>query len=147
MISDIEAGRTGLSEASVRQIAGHHECDDPALLAALVAMAGGRRARHWWDEYRGKDPDGHPDVSEMRTRRKRPCDPAGHPASRGPYMAQASRILYAEGPVAQHHAVQLDTSFGAHFIDAPTPSGIYRSLLNLMEGSALPPGESRELIR
>ncbi|WP_323184079.1 Scr1 family TA system antitoxin-like transcriptional regulator [Streptomyces sp. NBC_01221] len=28
-------------------------------------MAGGRRARHWWDEYRGKLPDGHLDVSEI----------------------------------------------------------------------------------
>ncbi|MGW2106905.1 Scr1 family TA system antitoxin-like transcriptional regulator, partial [Streptomyces sp. NPDC001948] len=56
-------------------------------------------------------------------------------------------ILYTEGPVAQLDTVQLDTSFGGHFVDAPTPLGNYRSLLDLMEGSALPPDESRDLIR
>ncbi|MEV6161684.1 DUF397 domain-containing protein [Streptomyces sp. NPDC052052] len=50
-------------------------------------------------------------------------------------------------PVAQLDTVQLDTSFGGHFIDAPTPLGNYRSLLDLMEESALPPDESRDLIR
>ncbi|MEU1826149.1 helix-turn-helix transcriptional regulator [Streptomyces abikoensis] len=65
MISNIEAGRTGLSEERVRQLACHYKCPDTALIDALAAMAGGRRTRPWWDEYRGKLPDGHLDVSEI----------------------------------------------------------------------------------
>lgn len=237
MISNIEAGRTGLSEDRVRQIACHYGCDDPELVAALAGMAGGRRARHWWDEYRGKLPDGHLDVSEIehfatRIRTAQTVHLPGlfqieeharaifeftvprlprlevelrvaHRMSRqslvtgenptpyvgiiheaalrlefggravarrqlahladaserahttllvipfraGPFHGAGQSILYAEGPVAQLDTVQLDTSFGAHFIDAPTPLGNYRSLLDLMEGSALPPDESRDLIR
>lgn len=43
--------------------------------------------------------------------------------------------------------VQLDTAMGAHFVDAPTPLANYRSLLDLMERSALSPDESRKFIR
>lgn len=237
MISNIEAGRTGLSEDRVRQISCHYGCSDTALVDALAKMAGGRRARHWWDEYRGKLPDGHLDVSEMehfatRIRTAQTVHLPGlfqiedharaifeftvpqlprlevelrvaHRMSRqpvvigenptpylgiiheaalrlefggrevarrqlahladvselahvtllvipfraGPFHGAGQSILYAEGPVAQLDTVQLDTSFGGHFIDAPTPLRNYRSLLDLMEGSALPPDESRELIQ
>jgi hypothetical protein len=43
--------------------------------------------------------------------------------------------------------VQLDTTYEAHFADAPTPLANYRSLLELMERSALPQGESQDFIR
>ncbi|WP_206342391.1 Scr1 family TA system antitoxin-like transcriptional regulator [Streptomyces ureilyticus] len=43
--------------------------------------------------------------------------------------------------------VQLDTAMGAHFVDAPSPLANYRSLLDLMEQSALSPDESQKLIR
>ncbi|MFF4662832.1 helix-turn-helix transcriptional regulator [Streptomyces sp. NPDC001282] len=237
MISNIEAGRTGLSEDRTRQIACHYGCADSPLIDALAEMAGGRRTRHWWDEYRGKLPDGHLEVSEIehfatRIRTAQTVHLPGlfqteeharaifeftvprlprlevelrvaHRMSRHSvvtgenptpylgiiheaalrlefggrevarrqltYLAEASElahvtllvipfragafhgagqsILYTEGPVAQLDTVQLDTAFGGHFIDAPTPLGNYRSLLDLMEGSALPPGESRDLIR
>ncbi|WTA40747.1 helix-turn-helix transcriptional regulator [Streptomyces sp. NBC_00846] len=237
MISNVEAGRTGLSEERVRQIACHYGCPDSALIDALASMAGGRRARHWWDEYRGKLPDGHLDVSEIehfatriRTaqtvhlpglfqieeharaifdfavpqlprlevelrvahRMGRQAVITGEnltpylgiiheaalrlefggrdvsrrqlhyladaseldhvtllviPFSAGPFHGAGQSVLYAEGSVPQLDTVQLDTSFGGQFIDAPTPLGNYRSLLDLMERSALPPEESRGLIR
>ncbi|MER5552183.1 helix-turn-helix transcriptional regulator [Streptomyces sp. NPDC002793] len=237
MISNIEAGRTGLSADRVRQIACHYGCGDSALIDALAEMAGGRRAKHWWDEYRGKLPDGHLDISEMehfatriRTAQtvhlpglfqiedharaifefavprlprlevelrvahrmgrqavvtgERPTPYLGiiHEAAlrlafggrevtrrQLDYLAEVSElahvtllvipfhagafhgagqsILYTEGPVTQLDTVQLDTSFGGHFIDAPTPLTNYRSLLHLMESSALTPDESRDLIR
>ncbi|MFF4404517.1 helix-turn-helix domain-containing protein [Streptomyces sp. NPDC001262] len=65
MISNIEAGRTGLSEERVRHLACRYRCPDPELTDALAAMAGNRRPRPWWDEYRGKLPDGHLGVSEI----------------------------------------------------------------------------------
>ncbi|MCX5340676.1 helix-turn-helix domain-containing protein [Streptomyces atratus] len=237
MISNIEAGRTGLSEERVRQIACHYGCPDSALIDALASMAGGRRARHWWDEYRGKLPDGHLDVSEIehfatrirtaqtvhlpglfqieeharaifdfavpqlprlevelrvahrmgrqavitgenptpylgiiheaalrlefggRDASRRQLDYLANaseldhvtllviPFSAGPFHGAGQSVLYAEGSVPQLDTVQLDTSFGGQFIDAPTPLGNYRSLLDLMERSALPPEESRGLIR
>lgn len=71
MVSNIEAGRTGLSEERVRRIASLYRCPDRALVDALAAMAGGRRNRHWWEEYRGKLPDGFLDVSEIEHHAKR----------------------------------------------------------------------------
>ncbi|WP_033322705.1 helix-turn-helix domain-containing protein [Streptomyces yerevanensis] len=237
MISNIEAGRTGLSEERVRQIACHYKCPDPALVDALAVMAGPRRATHWWDEYRGKLPEGHLEVSEVehfatrirtaqslhlpgllqtedharaifeytvpklrrldvelrvehRLRRQdilsRPnptryvgiiheaalrlefggrdvartqleylADAADRdnvtllviPFSAGAFHGAGQSVLYAEGPVPQLDTVQLDTAMGAHFVDAPTPLANYRSLLDLMEQSALSPDESQKLIR
>jgi transcriptional regulator with XRE-family HTH domain len=65
MISNIEAGRTGLSEDRVRQLACLYRCPDQALVDALTAMVGSRRNRNWWEEYRGKLPDGFLDISEI----------------------------------------------------------------------------------
>ncbi|GGV95680.1 transcriptional regulator [Streptomyces gelaticus] len=237
MISNIEAGRTGLSEERLRQIACHYGCSDQTLIDALASMAASRRAKHWWDEYRGKLPDGYLDVSEIehyatrimtaqtvhlpglfqteeharaifdlavpqlprlevelrvahRMSRQavlggeRPTPYTGiiheaalrlefggrdvarrqlehladsseqdHvtllviPFSAGAFHGAGQSILYAEGPVRQLDTVQLDTSFGAQFLDAPTPLANYRSLLDLMVRSALPHDESRALIR
>ncbi|MBT2368499.1 DUF397 domain-containing protein [Streptomyces sp. ISL-10] len=44
-----------------------------------------------------------------------------------------------EGAVPQLDTVQLDTALGANFVDAPTPLANYRSRLDMMEESALPP--------
>jgi transcriptional regulator with XRE-family HTH domain len=237
MISNIEAGRTGLSDERVRQIACHYKCPDRPLVEALSDMARGRRTRHWWDEYRGRLPGGHLDVSEIefharaiRTAQtvhlpgllqtedharaifdfavpklprlevelrvahrmgrqsvltgKNPTpylgivheaalrlEFGGHdvarqqlhhladmtgrpnvtllviPFSAGAFHGAGQSILYTLGPVAQLDTVQLDTAFGAHFADAPTPLANYRSLLDLMERSALPADESQKLIR
>ncbi|SFD15844.1 hypothetical protein SAMN05421773_110210 [Streptomyces aidingensis] len=64
VISNVEAGRFGISEERLRRLASIYECDDPVLIEALVAMTGGRKSG-WWEEYRGKIPPGFLDVSEM----------------------------------------------------------------------------------
>jgi transcriptional regulator with XRE-family HTH domain len=63
-ISNIEAGRYGISEERLRRLASIYECNDEALIDTLAAMTGGRKAG-WWDEYRGKVPSGHLDISEI----------------------------------------------------------------------------------
>ncbi|MFF7266635.1 helix-turn-helix transcriptional regulator [Streptomyces sp. NPDC008159] len=237
MISNIEAARTGLSEERVRQLASLYGCPDLALVDGLAAMTGPRRPSHWWDEYRGKIPEGHIEVSEVehhatrirtaqtvhlpgllqtedharaifeltvpklsrlevelrvahRLARQRiltgtaptpyvgiiheaalRMEFGGHdvaraqlmhladaseranvtllviPFSAGDFYGAGQSVLYAEGPVRQLDTVQLDTAMGAHFVDAPTPLANYRSLLDLMERSALSADKSREFIR
>ncbi|MBA2948993.1 helix-turn-helix domain-containing protein [Streptomyces himalayensis] len=50
-ISNIEAGRYGVSADRVRTLARHYACTDGELVDALAAMTGERR-RGWWEEYR-----------------------------------------------------------------------------------------------
>ncbi|MFF5587033.1 Scr1 family TA system antitoxin-like transcriptional regulator [Streptomyces hygroscopicus] len=69
------------------------------------------------------------------------------PFSAGSFHGAGQSILYAEGPVPQLDTVQLDSAYGPHFVDSPTPLANYRALLDLMEGSALSPEESQKLIR
>ncbi|MGI5340196.1 helix-turn-helix domain-containing protein [Streptomyces sp. CA-181903] len=64
VVSNIEAGRFGISEERLRRLASIYECDDKDLVDALARMTGGRK-RGWWEEYRGKIPPGFLDVSEM----------------------------------------------------------------------------------
>lgn len=64
MISNIEAGRFGISAERLRRLASIYECDDSELIEALAAMTGGR-TRGWWDEYRGKIPPDFLDVAEL----------------------------------------------------------------------------------
>ncbi|MFE7076092.1 helix-turn-helix domain-containing protein [Streptomyces sp. NPDC057620] len=63
-ISNVEAGRFGISEQRLRRLASIYECDDPALIEVLAAMTGGRKGG-WWDEYRGKVPPDFLDVAEL----------------------------------------------------------------------------------
>ncbi|MDT3395555.1 helix-turn-helix transcriptional regulator [Streptomyces sp. B1866] len=50
-ISNIETGRFGLSERSVRALTRNYDCVDEDLVNALVAMTG-RQRRGWWEDYR-----------------------------------------------------------------------------------------------
>ncbi|MFF1305223.1 helix-turn-helix domain-containing protein [Streptomyces sp. NPDC058307] len=63
-ISNIETGRFGLSEQSVRTLAHNYDCTDEALIEALVSMATSRD-RGWWEEYRDTLPPRFLDVAEM----------------------------------------------------------------------------------
>ncbi|MGN9818716.1 helix-turn-helix domain-containing protein [Streptomyces sp. SD11] len=63
-ISNVEAGRFGISEQRLRRLASIYECDDPALVEVLASMTGGRKGG-WWDEYRGKVPPDFLDVAEL----------------------------------------------------------------------------------
>ncbi|MDB1086591.1 helix-turn-helix transcriptional regulator [Streptomyces sp. ACA25] len=236
MISNIEVGRTGVSEERVRQLARHYQCPDASLVDALAEMASSRKVRHWWDEYRGKLPDDFLDVSEIehyavgirtaqtvhlpglfqteaharalfdlvvpalprlevelrvahRLGRQRVIDrddPVTYvgiiheaalrmqfggpdvarrqlehlteaadrdnvslfviPFSAGSFHGAGQSILHAEGPVPQLDTVQLDSAYGAHFADAPTPLANYRSLLELMKRSSLRADASQDFI-
>jgi transcriptional regulator with XRE-family HTH domain len=64
MMSQIESGVAGVSEARVRRLAAHYGCVDTELIDALVAMATDR-TRGWWEEYRGVLPESFLDLSEL----------------------------------------------------------------------------------
>ncbi|MGW2188986.1 helix-turn-helix domain-containing protein [Streptomyces sp. NPDC001719] len=55
-ISNIEAGRYGVSADRVRALARTYDCSDQPLIEALAAMTGERR-RGWWEEYRDQLPE------------------------------------------------------------------------------------------
>ncbi|MDJ0341190.1 helix-turn-helix transcriptional regulator [Streptomyces sp. H10-C2] len=64
MISNIEAGRVGVSEERLRQLALHYECPDEVFIGAMTEMTGGRK-KEWWEEYRSSLPAGFLDVAEL----------------------------------------------------------------------------------
>ncbi|MGW9122033.1 helix-turn-helix domain-containing protein, partial [Streptomyces sp. NPDC055663] len=64
VISNVEAGRFGISEERLRRLGSIYECDEPDLIDALADLTGGRKAG-WWEEYRGKIPPGFLDVSAL----------------------------------------------------------------------------------
>ncbi|MBB0243769.1 helix-turn-helix domain-containing protein [Streptomyces alkaliphilus] len=63
-ISNLEAGRFGVSPERVRTLATLYRCSDERYIAALEAMAG-ERGKKWWEEYRGKLPVSTLDVAEL----------------------------------------------------------------------------------
>ncbi|WP_069171453.1 helix-turn-helix domain-containing protein [Streptomyces griseus] len=63
-ISNIEAGRYGVSADRVRTLACHYHCPDHELVDALASMTGERR-RGWWEEYRGTVSPGLLDLAEL----------------------------------------------------------------------------------
>lgn len=63
-ISNMEAGRAGVSPERVRTLACHYECGDRALVDALCAMTA-ERDRGWWEEYRELLPATLLDLAEV----------------------------------------------------------------------------------
>lgn len=51
-MSHMEVGRLGVSEKRLRTLADQYQCEDAALVNALVAMAA-ERVRGWWESHRG----------------------------------------------------------------------------------------------
>ena len=64
-ISNIEAGRLGISDERIRRLFTFYQVNDDALLAALCTIATERRGTHWWDEYRGILTPGFLDIAEL----------------------------------------------------------------------------------
>lgn len=64
-ISNIEAGRLGISEKRIRRLATFYSCDDAAYVDALSAMSREHRGQFWWDEYRGILAPGFLDIAEL----------------------------------------------------------------------------------
>lgn len=63
-ISNIEAGRFGVSPDRMRTLARNYSCCDEELVNSLIDMTGERR-RGWWEEYRGILPPGLLDLAEL----------------------------------------------------------------------------------
>ncbi|MFE2444879.1 helix-turn-helix domain-containing protein [Streptomyces sp. NPDC021218] len=63
-ISNIEAGRHGVSADRVRTLARLYSCADQDYIDALAAMTG-TRTRGWWEEYREFLPIGLLDLAEV----------------------------------------------------------------------------------
>lgn len=63
-VSNMEAGRVGMSAERVRAVACHYACSDKAFIEALCAMTADR-TRGWWEEYRGMLPPALLDLAEM----------------------------------------------------------------------------------
>ncbi|KRV51507.1 DNA-binding protein [Wenjunlia vitaminophila] len=63
-ISNIEAGRYGVSGNRVRALARNYACSDQALIDALAGMTGDR-TRGWWEEYQDLLPTGLLELTEL----------------------------------------------------------------------------------
>lgn len=63
-ISNIEAGRFGVSADRVRTFASAYACPDEELVEQLAGMAGERR-KGWWEQYRGEAPSTFLDIAEI----------------------------------------------------------------------------------
>lgn len=63
-ISNMEAGRVGVSAERVRTLACHYDCSDQPLVQALADMTT-ERSRGWWEEYRETLPAGMLDLAEL----------------------------------------------------------------------------------
>ncbi|GAA3374948.1 helix-turn-helix transcriptional regulator [Streptomyces sannanensis] len=69
-IPNMESGRSGISAARVRTLAGNYGCPDEEFIDALAAMAGDHD-KGWWESYRGQLPPGLLDIAEMEWHAKR----------------------------------------------------------------------------
>jgi transcriptional regulator with XRE-family HTH domain len=63
-LSNVEAGRVGVSAERVRFLATHYGAGDTPLVDALEVMAT-ERVRGWWDGHRGLVPRGFVDLAEL----------------------------------------------------------------------------------
>lgn len=59
----------------------------------------------------------------------------------------SENYAYMTGPIAELDFAQMDTGHGGQLFDAPAHLARFRALIAQMESSALPEGESRDLIR
>ncbi|MFJ1644759.1 helix-turn-helix domain-containing protein [Streptomyces sp. NPDC088258] len=64
-ISNIEAGKIGISAERVRKLAVFYECDDTALIEALCEITEEQRGQFWWDDYRRVLPPAFLDIAEL----------------------------------------------------------------------------------
>lgn len=69
-ISNMEAGRVGVSPERVRTLAGHYRCPDEGVIEALCDMTSDR-TRGWWEEYREILPAPLLDLAEIEHHARR----------------------------------------------------------------------------
>ncbi|MFP3992611.1 helix-turn-helix transcriptional regulator [Streptomyces sp. E11-3] len=63
-VSNMEAGRIGVSPERLRTLACHYDCADKGLVEALIDLAAERK-RGWWEEYREVLPAKLLDLAEL----------------------------------------------------------------------------------
>jgi transcriptional regulator with XRE-family HTH domain len=63
-VSNLEAGRVGVSPERMRTMATHYDCPDTGLVDALCDMTG-ERSHGWWEEYREILPTALLDLAEL----------------------------------------------------------------------------------
>ncbi|GAA2288192.1 transcriptional regulator [Streptomyces ruber] len=63
-VSNMEAGRVGVSADRLRTLAAHYQCADSHLVEALATMTS-ERTRGWWEEYRDLLPAALLDLAEV----------------------------------------------------------------------------------
>ncbi|SCF79007.1 Helix-turn-helix domain-containing protein [Streptomyces sp. MnatMP-M17] len=69
------------------------------------------------------------------------------PFGTGSYPSSGSAIVYFDAEVPQLDTVQLDTDIYSGYVEAQPQLLRYRAVLDRLEGSALTPGESRDLVQ
>ncbi|MFJ2113398.1 MULTISPECIES: helix-turn-helix domain-containing protein [unclassified Streptomyces] len=68
------------------------------------------------------------------------------PFTHGAFPGAGQTLVYTEGPVPQLDTVQVDSSHGPTFLHSEGQLVKYRAQLDLLEGLALPPEQSRDFI-
>ncbi|NGO73654.1 helix-turn-helix domain-containing protein [Streptomyces boncukensis] len=109
-LSNTESGRVGVSADRVRYLAEQYACRDGALVDALAAMVMGQ-PRGWWDEYRGKLPQGFLDLAELEEAATGLCT---FESVHVPGLLQTEehvRAMYAHPASLSQEQVRLRTSF------------------------------------
>ncbi|MHC0429536.1 helix-turn-helix domain-containing protein [Streptomyces sp. O3] len=150
-ISNIEAGRYGVSADRVRTLARNYECSDTALVEALAAMTGERK-RGWWEEYREILPPALLDLAELEHHARSLC---GAITARIPGLLQtvdhAREIIRQAVPELPPPDVEHRVSFRVKrqavlYGDNPTPyqAIIHEAALRMKVGG---PSVSREQLR
>ncbi|MBF6050046.1 helix-turn-helix domain-containing protein [Streptomyces sp. NRRL B-1677] len=66
-ISNVEAGRLGVSSERIRTLAGLYQCPDGAYVDALVRIAE-ERGKGWWEQFRGTLATSMLDLAELEYR-------------------------------------------------------------------------------
>ncbi|MCC3775587.1 helix-turn-helix transcriptional regulator [Streptomyces sp. UNOB3_S3] len=129
-VSNIEAGRYGVSADRVRAFARAYDCSDETLINALAALTGERR-RGWWEEYRELLPAGLVALAELEHHATavRMCQVINIP---GLFQtADHARALFREAvPALLPHEIEHRISFrikrqAVLYRDAPYPYTAY----------------------
>lgn len=68
------------------------------------------------------------------------------PFGEGSFPGSGQSVVYFCGPMPQLDTVQLDTDYGSEFLDCPTQLAKYKTVLDRIEGCALKPEASRDLV-
>ncbi|MEE4595722.1 helix-turn-helix transcriptional regulator [Streptomyces sp. DSM 41524] len=161
-MSQVEAGKAGISEARLRYMASQYACFDTALIDALVSFRVRRREVLSHGSAIAFSALIHESVLRTRvadrkvareqlafvleqserpnvTVRVIPFDVDG-------FGGAGNSMLYVGGPVPKLDTAQIDAMHGSFWMDAESELTRYRALLDKAEASSLAVGASRDFI-